>query len=75
MGVSPGPLPNATFALGGDDSRTRWCTTNDERENPGLIGKIKDKLSLQGGMGEGGPAAHRRPDMGHVNRLPPGRRW
>jgi DMSO/TMAO reductase YedYZ molybdopterin-dependent catalytic subunit len=48
---------------------------SDDDQSPGLIGKIKDKLirSKQEWAAEGRLITG-RPDMGHVNRLPPGQK-
>jgi DMSO/TMAO reductase YedYZ molybdopterin-dependent catalytic subunit len=48
---------------------------SDDEEKPGLIGKIKDKLiRSKQEWAEQGRLITGRPDLGHVNRLPPGQR-
>src|SRR3982750_1988887 len=49
--------------------------TEDKPEKPGLIGQIKDKLiRSKEEWAKEGRLLTGRPDMGHVNRLPPGQR-
>ena len=44
-------------------------------EKPSLLGKIKDKLiRSKQQWAEEGRAITGRPDLGHVNRLPPGQK-
>ncbi len=48
---------------------------SDDDEKPGLFGQIKDKLiRSKQQWAEQGRLLTGRPDMGHVNRLPPGQR-
>ncbi|HVZ69239.1 MAG TPA: sulfite oxidase-like oxidoreductase [Rhizomicrobium sp.] len=48
---------------------------SDEDEKPGLIGQIKEKLiRSKEKWAEEGRLLTGRPDMGHVNRLPPGQK-
>ncbi|HVP84669.1 MAG TPA: sulfite oxidase-like oxidoreductase [Rhizomicrobium sp.] len=48
---------------------------SDEDEKPGLIGQIKEKLiRSKEKWAEEGRLITGRPDMGHVNRLPPGQK-
>ncbi len=48
---------------------------SDDDEKPGLLGQIKDKLiRSKQQWAEQGRLLTGRPDMGHVNRLPPGQR-
>src|SRR5260370_31207302 len=47
----------------------------DDNDTPGLIGKIKEKLiRSKQEWAEQGRLITGRPDLGHVNRLPPGQK-
>ena len=52
-----------------------WESQLSDDDKPSLIGQIKDKLiRSKQQWAEQGRAITGRPDMGHVNRLPPGQK-